>query len=191
MAEYTPALRFRFGTVKDTEPEYVLLPAGQVMEEDVRLYVLPPTVRDKETERVLLELGATFALRLNDTVTLVPGDHDVVERLRLVKEMLDGHVTVVVVVVLVVVVVVVVVVVGLVVGEVLVVVVVVVDVEVVVVVVVLGHDVMQGQQQYSPVPHEPHITPYPHSDLVSEEHSCSVTQTQPLGQDTILPKKLD
>ena len=166
MAEYTPALRFRFGIVKDTEPEYVLLPAGQVMEEDVRLYVLPPTVRDRETERVLLELGATFALRLNDTVTLVPGDHDVVERLRLVKEMLDGHVTVVVVVV------------------------VVVDVEVVVVVVVLGHEVMQGQQQYSPVPHEPHITPYPHSDLVSEEHSCSVTQTQPLGQVTILSKRL-
>ena len=179
MAEYTPALRFRFGTVKDTEPEYVLLPAGQVMEEDVRLYVLPPTVRNRETERVLLELGATFALRLNDTVTLVPGDHDTVERLRLVKEMLDGHVTVVVVV-------------GLVVGEVLVVVVVVVvDVEVVVVVVVLGHEVMQGQQQYSPVPHEPHITPYPHSALVSEEHSCSVTQTQPLGQDTDMPKELD
>ena len=114
----------------------------------------------------------------------MPGDHDVVERLRLVKEMLDGHVTVVVVVVLVVVV--------LVVGEVLVVVVVVVvDVEVVVVVVVLGHEVMQGQQQYNPVPHEPHITPYPHSDLVSEEHSCSVTQTQPLGQDTDMPKELD
>jgi hypothetical protein len=152
VAEYTPALRFRFGTVKDIEPEYVLLPAGQVMEEDVRLYVLPPTVRDRETERLLLELGATFALRLNDTVTLVPGDHDVVERLRLVKEMLDGHVTVVVVV---------------------------------------GHEVMQGQQQYSPVPHEPHITPYPHSALVNDAHSCSVTQTQPLGQDTILPKKLD
>jgi len=99
VAEYTPALRFRFGTVKDTEPEYVLLPAGQVMEEDVRLYVLPPTVRNRETERVLLELGATFALSPNDTVTLVPGDHDVVERLRLVKEILDGHDTVVVVVV--------------------------------------------------------------------------------------------
>jgi len=153
VAEYTPALRFRFGTVKDTEPEYVLLPAGQVMEEDVRLYVLPPTVRNRETERVLLELGATFALSPNDTVTLVPGDHDTVERLRLVKEILDGHVTVVVVVV--------------------------------------GHEVMQGQQQYSPVPHEPHITPYPHSDLVSEEHSCSVTQTQPLGQDTDMPKELD
>jgi len=169
-------LRFRFGTVKDTEPEYVLLPADQVVEKDVRLYVLPLTVRDRETERVLLELGATFALRLNDTVTLVPGDHDVVERLRLVKEMLDGHVTVVVVVVDVVVVVLVVVVV------------VVLLVVVVVVVVVVGHEVMQGQQQYSPVPHEPHITPYPHSDLVSEEHSCSVTQTQPLGQDTLLPK---
>jgi len=154
VAEYTPALRFRFGTVKDTEPEYVLLPAGQVMEEDVRLYVLPLTVRDKETERVLLELGATFALSPNDTVTLVPGDHDVVERLRLVKEMLDGHVTVVVVVV------------------------------------VVGHDVMQGQQQYSPVPHEPHITPYPHSALVNDAHSCSVTQIQPLGQDTILSKRL-
>jgi len=153
VAEYTPALRFRFGTVKDTEPEYVPLPAGQVMEEDVRLYVLPPTVRNRETERVLLELGATFALSPNDTVTLVPGDHDTVERLRLVKEILDGHVTVVVVVV--------------------------------------GHEVMQGQQQYSPVPHEPHITPYPHSDLVSEEHSCSVTQTQPLGQDTDMPKELD
>jgi hypothetical protein len=155
VAEYTPALRFRFGTVKDTEPEYVLLPAGQVMEEDVRLYVFPPTVRNRETERVLLELGATFALRLNDTVTLVLGDHDVVERLRLVKEMLDGHVTVVVVVV------------------------------------VVGHDVMQGQQQYSPVPHEPHITPYPHSTLVNDAHSCGIKQTQPLGQDTILSKKLD
>jgi len=154
VAEYTPALRFRFGTVKDTEPEYVLLPAGQVMEEDVRLYVLPLTVRDKETERVLLELGATFALSPNDTVTLVPGDHDTVERLRLVKEMLDGHVTVVVVV-------------------------------------VVGHEVMQGQQQYSPVPHEPHITPYPHSALVNDAHSCSVTQTQPLGQDTDMPKELD
>ena len=154
MAEYTPALRFRFGTVKDTEPEYVPLPAGQVMEEDVRLYVLPPTVRNRETERVLLELGATFALSPNDTVTLVPGDHDVVERLRLVKEILDGHVTVVVVV-------------------------------------VVGHEVMQGQQQYSPVPHEPHITPYPHSALVNDAHSCSVTQTQPLGQDTDMPKELD
>jgi len=153
VAEYTPALRFRFGTVKDTEPEYVLLPAGQVMEEDVRLYVLPPTVRNRETERVLLELGATFALSPNDTVTLVPGDHDTVERLRLVKEILDGHVTVVVVVV--------------------------------------GHEVMQGQQQYSPVPHEPHITPYPHSALVNDAHSCSVTQTQPLGQDTDMPKELD
>jgi len=152
VAEYTPALRFRFGTVKDAEPEYVLLPADQVVEKDARLYVLPLTVRDRETERVLLELGATFALRLNDTVTLVPGDHDVVERLRLVKEILDGHVTVVVVV---------------------------------------GHEVMQGQQQYSPVPHEPHITPYPHSALVNDAHSCGVKQTQPLGQDTIQPKELD
>ena len=173
MAEYTPALRFRFGTVKDAEPEYVLLPADQVVEKDARLYVLPLTVRDRETERVLLELGATFALRLNDTVTLVPGDHDVVERLRLVKEILDGHVTVVVVVVV---------------GDVVVVVLLVV---VVVVVVVVGHEVMQGQQQYSPVPHEPHITPYPHSALVNDAHSCSVTQTQPLGQDTIQPKELD
>jgi hypothetical protein len=172
VAEYTPALRFRFGTVKDTEPEYVLLPADQVVEKDVRLYVLPPTVKDRETERVLLELGATFALSPNDTVTLVPGDHDVVERLRLVKEILDGHITVVVVVVLVVVVVVVLLV-------------------VVVVVVVVGHEVMQGQQQYNPVPHEPHITPYPHSALVNDAHSCSVTQTQPLGQDTNMPKKLD
>jgi hypothetical protein len=143
------------------------------------LYVLEPMVKVTLKARVLFVFGAVLALSPNDTVTLVPGDHDVVERLRLVKEMLDGHVTVVVVV-------------GLVVGEVLVVVVVVVvDVEVVVVVVVLGHEVMQGQQQYSPVPHEPHITPYPHSALVSEEHSCSVTQTQPLGQDTNMPKKLD
>jgi hypothetical protein len=63
------------------------------------------------------------------------------------------------------------------------VVVVVVVVLVVVVVVVVGHDVMQGQQQYSPAPHEPHITPYPHSALVNDAHSCAVTQTQPLGQE--------
>jgi hypothetical protein len=54
---------------------------------------------------------------------------------------------------------------------------------VVVVVVVVGHEVMQGQQQYSPLPHEPHITPYPHSALVNDAHSCWVTQTQPLGQE--------
>jgi len=49
--------------------------------------------------RVLFVFGAVLALRPIDIVTLVPGDHDVVERLRLVKEMLDGHDTVVVVVV--------------------------------------------------------------------------------------------
>ena len=65
--------------------------------------------------------------------------------------------------------------VGLVVGDVWVVV-------VVVVVVVVGHEVMQGQQQYRPAPHEPHTTPYPHPALVNDAHSCGIKQTQPLGQ---------
>ena len=43
--------------------------------------------------RVLLVFGAVLALRPIDIVTLVPGDHDVVDRLRLVKDRLDGQTT--------------------------------------------------------------------------------------------------
>jgi hypothetical protein len=47
---------------------------------------------------------------------------------------------------------------------------------------VVGHDDIHGQQQYRPAPHEPHTTPYPHSALVNDAHSCGIKQTQPLGQ---------
>ena len=43
--------------------------------------------------RVLFVFGAVLALSPIDIVTLVPGDHDVVDRLRLVKDRLDGQTT--------------------------------------------------------------------------------------------------
>jgi len=57
------------------------------------LYVLEPMVKVTLKARVLFVFGAVLALSPIDIVTLVPGDHDVVDRLRLVKDRLDGQTT--------------------------------------------------------------------------------------------------
>lgn len=50
-------------------------------------------VRVTSKARLLSVFGAVLALSPIDIVTLVPGDHDVVDRLRLVKDRLDGQTT--------------------------------------------------------------------------------------------------
>lgn len=57
------------------------------------VYVLEPMVRVTSKARLLFVFGAVLALSPIDIVTLVPGDHDVVDRVRLVKDRLVGQIT--------------------------------------------------------------------------------------------------